>query len=354
MNRVCPVCSDTEREILFTTPAEQHINLCCACGMVYADGSTPVDYAADSIYTCAATYSSQPVHYRSIALKILESGIPVNSSILDVGCALGGLMEMLQQVGFTNVKGISISPGEVAHCQAKGLKADLVDIAEAEAADVVILSHVLEHISNVTGFLANLREAANELIYIEVPNALSYSSHLTSLCQGFNSEHINHFDLSHLLIACLNSGMEVVRSGSYETPINDRQHYPVIWVLAKPANVSLKSSILDYSEKFSRQFCVVSERLRTFPRILAVWGVGQATQMLMTRRTLPPWTVHYATDTNPVFHGRRLGQAVIVAPTDFHPPAEVPILICSQLSQETIRGQIKALNLPNQILTLEA
>lgn len=353
--RNCPVCTFEIRDVLYVTPSAQRVNCCDSCGMVYSDNSAPVDYAADSIYTCAQTYDGQPEHYGRIVRNIIECGVPVRSSVLDVGCALGGLIQAFQESWFKDVRGISLSQGEVDACIAKGLRAEVCDIAQADPADLVALSHVLEHVPDVMPFLKNLRSAARNFIYIEVPDALRYSRFFTSACQGFNAEHINHFSLSHLMLACLNAGMEIYAQGSYDMAVGGDRRYPAIWVMAKPTVSTLRKNILSYSVLLDKQIHPLDSLLRQLRlEHLAIWGVGQTAQMFLASGALTPSKIVAATDTNPAFHGKRFGACEIVAPESFNPPSNVPILVCSQLSKNAIVQRIKELGLANKIITLES
>lgn len=321
--------------------------------MVYADNSALVNYAADSIYTCSQTYDGQPEHYRRIVRNILENGVSTRVSILDVGAALGGLMEAFLQCSFSDVRGISLSQGEVEACQAKNLRAEVCDLVQSSPADLVTVSHVLEHVPDVAAFLHDLGRAARQFIYIEVPDALHYSDYFTSLCQGFNAEHINHFSLSHLLRACLTAGMEIFAQGSYDMAIGGGRRYPAIWVLTKPQPATLRAAITDYADLLERQLRPIRERLRTLPSEIAVWGTGQITQMFLADGTFDNLVITDATDTNPVFHGKSIKGTLIEPPESFRPPSKVPILVCSQLSRDVIIQRIKSLGLTNHLIALD-
>lgn len=103
--------------------------------------------------------------------------------ILDYGCGFGQNILSLKNEGYQNVFGVDIDAEAIQHC----LKARL-DVSEISPAtnanpfsckfDVIILTHVLEHIpkTQVVDFLSNLRmnflEAKGKLL-IAVPNAQS-------------------------------------------------------------------------------------------------------------------------------------------------------------------------------------
>jgi len=276
----------------------------------------------------------------------------MRSKVLDVGCATGGLMQAMIAASFKNVYGISLSQGEVDICQRKGLKAAVCDITQRKGKnDLITLSHVLEHVPDVKPFLdalhANLAE--DGYLYIEVPDASKYLNYCTSIAQGFNREHINHFDMSHLLFACLQAKLDVHSFGWYRT--EGTANYDVIWAMLRSSG-SLKTAINDYASSLFTKMNIIREQLSVLPSQVAVWGCGETTHLLMASMYLPGDKIRYATDTNPVFHGKKLGGCTIVAPEQFNPPPDIPIVVCSQLSQDAIIECIKRMNLKNRVVTL--
>src|SRR5579859_7525051 len=57
--------------------------------------------------------------------RVLNGLLPANlgAKILDVGCGAGLLMLALRELGYTEVQGIDIDPGQVESCRSKGLDA---------------------------------------------------------------------------------------------------------------------------------------------------------------------------------------------------------------------------------------
>lgn len=357
-NRDCPICECPVRDLIYNTPIGQHVNCCNFCGMVFSDNTPLQDYSSDSIYACSETYDSQPHHYRHIVRNILSHGVLNSASVLDVGCATGGLMEAFVRFGFKDVYGVSLSEGEVHRCREKGLQAEVVDIAsEKRSYDLITLSHVLEHVPNVLGLLKALRNNVNPqgYIYIEVPDALRYSNSFSSVCQGFNTEHINHFDLSHLIFACMRADLSVGYQGSYYAEAEGGKFYPVIWVMVKPSE-SLKNSIESYAKHLKSKIqniqANIHKSLHSYKKI-AIWGTGQTAKILFLSRCFEDHEIDSVTDTNPVYHKKVFAGREIVSPQNFHPSKEVPIVVCSQLSQDAIVESIRSLGLNNTIITLD-
>lgn len=358
--RCCPVCSNLERTTIYTTPTKQTINCCVQCGMVYADGSPAMDYAKDSIYTCAETYQSQAAHYERIVENVTDAGVDFSASVLDVGCAVGGLMQALLSAGFKTVHGMSLSAGEVALCESRGLTAfqrDIANLGILSPYDLVTVSHVLEHVPDVPQFLYNLRRwvKPNGLVYIEVPDASKYAECFTSICQGFNSEHINHFSLEYLREALRKAGYYVHGWGAYTMPIERTDStYPCIWAVATPREFgALRSAIENYRNKLVPQVERINENLRrSLSGPFVIWGMGETARMLLHGGAIDLGFVLLGCDTNPVYHDRVVHGVSVVSPEQFKPRSEIPILICSQTRKNEIAARIRELGLTNRIITL--
>jgi len=361
--RLCPVCSGSQYSVLLVTPTGQSILCCAECNMVFADGGPAYDYAADSIYTCVETYGQaegQAPRFAEAVARIKRTHIAPDARIVDIGCAAGGLLRAFAAAGHPNVKGCSLSEGEVSLCRLQGIEAEVRDVENPDQRyDVVTLSHVLEHVPDVQGFLANLRrwvKPGTGVLYVEVPDACRYDTHLVAISQGFNSEHINHFSLPLLIGACASAGMDVVDSGTGEAWFNLKFTAPIAWATFRvraPHDPLLKTSIERYIGVLQKQMAEITGniKLKDVPRY-ALWGLGQSTQLLIAAGTIDPARVAYATDTNHSYHGQKIGSAVVVAPEKFAPPMDVPILVCAQQSKDAIIARIQELGFTNRIITL--
>ena len=361
--RLCPICSSDRRDLLYKTPTGQEILSCVDCGFVFSDNTPIVDYAAHSMYICAATYPPKTEHYERIVQNCLDSGITRNASVLDVGCALGNQMQKFLEAGFASVSGISISPEEVEQCRSRGLEAGVQNVEDHPVGhrqfDLVILSHVLEHIPEPVPFLRALRRWVKPTgsLYVEVPNAIHYADYFTSICQGYNNEHINHFDDGHLADALVRSGFQACVWDSYIA--HDGHPYPCTWRLATRVThgPQLRVAIERYTDRLNIQMeqvhtAIWRNGLDSHRGRVAIWGAGQTAHLLLSG-ILGSYPIAAATDTNPAYHGQSLRDCIIVSPEEFHPDSDTPIVVCSQLSQKAIVNRIKELGLTNRLITLE-
>jgi 2-polyprenyl-3-methyl-5-hydroxy-6-metoxy-1,4-benzoquinol methylase len=196
--RPCPVCESERGDVLhhqrfavsdeYPLPDEYDVVICAACGMVYADTpATQADYdrfyATNSIYEQPAGAQTGTTPTADIA-RLEQAGAlfgnhihSKEARILDVGCANGGLLQVLGRLGFHNLVGVDPSPACVENTRSGGCQAYRGEFdrlpAEIGCFDAVILTSVLEHVLDVKSAISALVSlcAGNGRIFIEVPDA---------------------------------------------------------------------------------------------------------------------------------------------------------------------------------------
>ena len=135
--------------------------------------------------------------------------IPKDAVILDLGCGPGYFLDNMKERGYTNVTGVTLSPGDVATCEGKGhtiKKYDLTFLPQSdgwydESVDFIFLRHALEHspypIFSLMEYNRVLKQGSK--IYIEVPAPDCERKH------EYNLNHysiLGHTQLSALLTRC--------------------------------------------------------------------------------------------------------------------------------------------------------
>ena len=105
--------------------------------------------------------------------------IPKNAKILDLGCGPGYFLDEMKERGYTDLIGVTLSPGDVEICEKKGhtiKKYDLTFLPQDkgyhdESTDFIFLRHALEHspypIFSLMEYNRILKQHGK--IYIEVP-----------------------------------------------------------------------------------------------------------------------------------------------------------------------------------------
>lgn len=128
-------------------------------------------------------------------------------SILEIGCGDGALLSLFKRDG-VHLLGSELNRSHHDVCKNNGIEIvdfglEKVDEKIKSGVDVIIMSHVLEHIPNPKKFLMKLKEytsGIDSLLFIEVPNEMEVASP-----NNFSLEHVSYFFspvLSKLLDDC--------------------------------------------------------------------------------------------------------------------------------------------------------
>ena len=205
--RPCPLCGvKNNLQGLFHGRFEQLkkdyvVSECRSCGFIHQNPSWgEKDYDnlyADHVYDPSnhKFYPSQIERYRGVAAVI--GNLPLfQSRILDYGCYDGSFMEWLKKfTAFgqqTRIIGYDIFLKNISN--ADGFYNSLKILLEKESSfDVVVMSHVLEHIFNplkVLGFINDKLLKDKGYLVIEVPDA---SFIRNDDCSPVHIQHLNYF-----------------------------------------------------------------------------------------------------------------------------------------------------------------
>ena len=270
----CPVCDSPRRTFLhvnrdwiYLVPGEFALKRCDDCRCVYPDPRPHPDvlgdfYPEDEYYA----YSQAPRHVLfarpglaarvwyaavqgllrnqygyeelggSAALGALVRSVPPlrrrathslgillhpwrpNGSLLDVGCAAGGYLDLMRALGWRRVVGVDISERGVATARdVLGIEAyqgELAGIGFPDATfDAVSMSHTLEHVAHPVQFLTEIRRVTRPggRVAIVVPNVRSMLSGLLGeYWVGLDPpRHLVNFSPRGLRIAAERSGLRV-------------------------------------------------------------------------------------------------------------------------------------------------
>lgn len=362
MTRNCPSCGDSGyRELLHTyqlTNGSMQDIWSCACGMKYASTDGPgVDYATDPIYSIVGAIGSGASAFDKERLQgtvttIIKAGVARSAKILDVGCGQGGLLDALREQGFTNLMGADLGMVCVMETLARGHAATQASVGEfpIEAKfDLIILSHVLEHIEDVRPFLHDclVRLAPKGILYVEVPDASRYAKFPLPFLD-FNSEHINHFTGSSLEGILKGSGLEASASKKDITLTNGAL-YPALYTLAqRPTSTRNLMAFVEQSKAaMIRAEVHLLNELKGFPHI-TIWGAGEylahVLPLLRTKKIVQ------IVDRNPALHGRMVNGIKVQDPVELH--ADYPIVIAAIVAEKSIREDIERRRLPNLVVGL--
>ena len=312
--RDCPVCqNNTTNEILKVEfkllddhPMDGGYNLtqCTKCGFIYADTQVSQDQL-DDYYKNLSKYEDKVVstgggynsadHARIVdTAKFIAEHLPNKSSrIIDIGCSNGGLLKEFSALGYQELTGVDPSlqcvNTTIQNVGCPCFHYSLFDIPnDLGKFDVVILTHVLEHILDVRGTIRILDRLLlpGGIIYIECPNASHYSDVIHAPLQEFNSEHINHFnERSFENLMGEFEFNKIVVDDKIMKVASDQDYHSVFGIFKKNPGAGhklqfdnlLKSRIEDYIQKSTAIFDNIKKAISQLPpnSKIALYGVGQ-------------------------------------------------------------------------------
>jgi 2-polyprenyl-3-methyl-5-hydroxy-6-metoxy-1,4-benzoquinol methylase len=388
--RPCPVCNAGEVDVLHTQRFElpqghplaagYEVVVCSACGFIYADTAvTQADYdrfyAEHSKYEDAKTGTGgvdNPFDWKrqqETARQIADVLKDVSASILDVGCANGGMLKALKELGYENLCGIDPSPVCVENTRRLGVEAHQGSLFlpfKENAYDCVILSHTLEHVQDVCGAVdwIGKRLKPGGMVYIETPDAVRYVDFIYAPLQDFNTEHINHFSLTSLRNLMEAQGFIFMEGASKDLVVGRDMFYPAVFGFWKQAEDSagialskdalLLQKIKEYIARSKTMMSDIDARISTLisraPSII-VWGAGQLSMKLLAETSLARADILAFVDNNPINHGQVLHGKPIVSPSELA-KWDAPILIATLLHHRSIAKQIREMGLKNEIVFL--
>ena len=392
LNRSCPVCGASNAPRLhhqrFALPKDHplpdafDIVACSSCDFVFADSSAAAD-DYDNYYTNYSKYADQttstggggnPLDLARIeetAREIARHLPSQKARIVDIGCANGGLLAALQKLGYQDLLGVDPSPDCVANTERlfgiSSRQGSLDSLPnEANSSDLIILSHVLEHVFAPAEAISRIRNFLKKdgLIYAEVPDAARYAQCLAAPFQDFNTEHINHFGLESLSNLLSLQGFEPVAEGTKTLSITETISYPACFGFFRPAQIRTTRPPLRRAPQFlSSMVSYIANSTAHLERIdyqlnqvlqggVIVWGVGQLTLKLLMETSLGSANIVAFTDSNPLHQEKTLWDRPILAPENLRELPPHPVLIGSLLHQDVIEEQIVRLGLSNPVIRL--
>ncbi len=392
--RSCPICAHPQGEVLHAQTFElseghplaagYEVVACAHCGFVFADtlvGQQDYDrfYAQFSKYednqtsTGGGGSAADRQRLRETAADIAELLPDRGARLLDIGCANGGLLQALRELGYTRLCGVDPSPACVeaarkvsgAEGVAGSLSSDLSGLGKFEG---VILSHVLEHVQDLHTAVRNLRPLTQPhgLAYVEVPDASRYAECLVAPFQDFNTEHINHFSAVCLRNLFVRHGWTECRSGSKTLVAGPGMPYPAVFAFFElgdaaepPAAWEQDFQLRDHVRAYIAGSRALMDRIETQLRgVLArtpeviVWGTGQLALKLLAETCLREANIAAFVDGNPVHQGKILRGRPILAPSQV-PGGTQPIVVASILHGPEIARVIREeLRLGNPLVLL--
>jgi len=282
-----------------------------------------------------------------------------NISVLDIGCANGGLLEVFKLNGCGDLSGLDPSPACAQRAKANTgcfvFQGSFLETDIKKKFDIICLTHVLEHVIDVKRFVLKLIKSLKPggYIYIECPDSSKYHRVIHSPFQEFNTEHINHFSPQDYCNLANSFGLICASRGSINFKINTGDQYFASYGIIKNSpkkrlgkfkpNLQSRRSVLKYIRASSRSLKTFESNpiWRDLVKVY-LYGVGQLSFKIifLLKKNKIKYRLY---DGDPRNTGKRINNIVVedgqaIAQVDFQP--NDTIIIASIISYEPIRANI--------------
>ena len=215
-------------------------------------------FYVDYLYQAHIYDEGESGFHKDLTAQIVKNyidplNLPKDANILDLGCGPGYFLDEMKERGYTNLTGVTLSPGDVKLCESKGHKIKKYDLSflpqsdgyNDESIDFIFLRHAFEHspypIISLMEYNRVLRQ--NSKIYIEVPQPN---------CDRKHEWNLNHYSifgeqqLAALLNRCgfdidsfntIEFDLQVQKSDSEETATIREKFYAIMATKRRPLDV---------------------------------------------------------------------------------------------------------------------
>jgi SAM-dependent methyltransferase len=382
LQRACPVCQSAAPPAVLhrqtfvlpkghILPEWYDVVSCGECGMVYADTEAGQD-AYDKYYSEMSKYETayaggDTSMFAERALWISLFVREKVSSIIDVGCGNGRLLEELRNLGFSDLTALDPSAKCIAGVKDKGCKGvagSIFNVATTARYDGVIMSGVLEHIRDLSRAMQTVKKmtARNGLFFVFVPDASRYQDYDSIPYDYFNIEHINHFDERSLVNLGIVHGFSMVGLQKSTMALSGIEQ-PVIFCAyqndGRPATgwrEFSKNSMQKYLDNCAgnNSVRILIDAFAASRECVVVWGAGNYACRLLAMSNLTKCNILMFVDHDARKQGTSLAGRHVSNPDEILKLKERPaILIAAAVFHEEILSEIRNMGITNKVVVLE-
>ncbi len=290
----------------------QRICTCPKCNMAWTENTMNID-DLNNYYKYLSKYESLDVametDYSAQAMflrqkEFIDQNIPAYSSVLEIGAATGGNLNLYKENG-KEVAGIEPSSNNKRFAKEKyGIKLYDMTLDEyfteygsAKQFDVIFISHVLEHIVNFVEFIQKAVALSKKYIFIELP-VLEKIEEEEAPFAAFTNEHVNYFSIHSLKMLMEKCGCCSIKTSIAENKEGVLPGYPTLVSLWEINKSDTEKISFEYSagEMIRNYFKSNTEKVKRIQAVintisdkekLAVWGTGEHTSKLLAMTDLP-------------------------------------------------------------------
>lgn len=227
----CVICTSSNFELLSEKDRyglSMYVVICTKCGLVqtsprmtkntlnsFYDNEYRKIYEAGTIRKFFQDeYNKGKIIYNFINNAVDETF--TKKFVVEIGTGAGGILQFFKDMG-NDVYGVDLGSEYIEFGKQKGLNLDVGTLDKlsniSKKPDLVIYSHVLEHLSNPVEEFQTLKKFlhAESIVYVEVPGIehLNLSYHQNFL-EYLQNAHLYHFTLNTLCNCLKKSGFKLI------------------------------------------------------------------------------------------------------------------------------------------------
>lgn len=304
--RNCPICKNTSNILLRQfnyaifddSPLDNSYNLvlCDNCKFIFYDTKNTLknihDYYTQNLHYIitensgtGSSNTNEKLRYIYMLSLLQKYKISKNSTIIDIGSAKGGFLSFLKMRGYNNLLAIDLLPECINYIRSNKISAEIGSIENLsstinnKSADVIILSHILEHVIDLQLAMEELNHIIkdNGLIYVEVPIPINNSSFKDAPLWDYLYEHINYFS-TYDLIALFKNNNFICLEFSIKEIQNGNGKIQCCCAIFKKLNIYKleKSYKLDKSLLEEKFYEIIKSQIPCY-----VWGISEYMQLMI-------------------------------------------------------------------------
>jgi len=362
-------------------PGHYDVVVCVRCGTGFADSDAPADaysehyrsfskYEDPSVATGGGDDRADRARIDELAAYFAET-LPPDTRVADIGCGNGGLLYALKRRGFLDLTGFDPAIACTARIRANGINSFSLTLPVNDRwrashndcrYDLIVLSHVLEHVFDAHAVLESLIPllSVGGKIYIETPDPARYDTNHFPPLYFFDSEHINHFGRGSLAFLANSFQLSILAIGEKVLRLANGADYPAVYALIQSVDRyesvttfsdSLFQSLSAYVDQSLRGVTILRERILALigdatPFVL--WGAGSLAQRLIGESWFPLHRLQAVVDRDSKKHGLHFAGKTILSPEVGlrHLPEQTLILCTAAIAFEQIARDYRSLDLP--------
>src|SRR6185312_5932019 len=265
-----------------------------------------------------------------------------SASILDVGCATGGLLACLAAAGYTRLLGCDPSPACAAAARRlHGIEVLALDIGQLAQTgrrfDVILAVGVLEHLHEVGAAVDGLAGLLNPggLVYCAQPDTEAFAACVNAPYQQFSTEHVVFFSEASLGRLMAERGFEPRQTWRWMTEWREGMSDSVVSGIYRrseggtpvrkrdEATLPALRRYLEVSEGRDRAVRAQIDGLVASGEPILVWGAGTFTRRLLADTALARANIAAFVDASRHLQGETLAGRRILGPGEVSDRSEV-------------------------------